>query len=158
MRQIGKTLIIIIITAILVGGGVYYWQQKNNKAQTAVSQSSSQAKFPAVVYLGKGSLNSSASGIAEKKKIEEKLINPFADFFNEKNSALVTVIIEVPANVGEPYAVTGVFCGGGYACGAYQSFLFGKREQEFGYWHPDCGMSACHFSETFKNKYPQIKE
>lgn len=169
MQQLWKTIIAVTITAIVVGGGVYFWQQNINFSSTrptsvifntpsTTTPTTDSIKFPVVAYGRPGILNNTEEGRVEKKKLEEKLINPYTDFFNENGGGVVALYIKVPQNVGEPYNVLGIFCGSGYSCGGTEEFSFGKREQDYGYWQPPCDMDGCHFSEAFKKKYPQIKE
>jgi len=124
-------------------------------APTTLPDASSDIKFPVVVYGRPGLLNNTEEGKAEKKRLEERLINPYADYYNEDGINLVAMNITVPHNIGEEYDVVAIF-GSKKQYGTHE-FGFGKREQEYGYWKPDC-MGQCDFSEAFKAKYPQIVE
>ncbi|MBI4135288.1 hypothetical protein HY477_00955 [Candidatus Uhrbacteria bacterium] len=174
--KLSLTIVVsVLLTALIVGAGVYFWQSSNlertkQDSQTQISSlqeqiailqrdnqslqissTASKIKFPLIVYGRPGLLNNTEAGKIEKNKLEENLVNPFVDYFNEKEVKLVTLYITVPQNIGGEYLVDAFFAGGGY-----QGFLFGKREQEYGYWSgPEC-MGPCEFSETFKKKYPQI--
>lgn len=127
-------------------------------SQSATTPATEEIRFPVVAYGRPGLLHNTEAGQAEKRRLEEKLIQPYTDFYNEKGVAVVALYVEVPENVGMPYMVTGIFCGQGYACGGTEGFVFGSREREYGYWQPPCDMDGCHFSEAFKKKYPQIYE
>jgi len=168
-------IVSILLTALIVGVGVYFWQNSNlertkQESQTQISslqeqvttlqrdnqslQTSSTAskiKFPLIVYGRPGLLHYTEAGRIEKKKLKEKLVNPYVDYYNEKEVNLVTLFITVPENIGGEYLVDAFFANGGY-----HGFLFGKREQEYGYWPGPSCMGTCEFSEMFKKKYPQI--
>lgn len=107
-------------------------------------------KFPIVQYERPGLLLSNEK---ELKNLEEKLITPITDYYNEKEINLIAIIITIPTEIGAPYEVDTVSVPGV----GTPSFLFGKRELDYGYWTPEC-MGPCDFSEFFKNKYPQIVE
>lgn len=171
-----------LVTAFVVGPGVYFWQKSSNdetvltleeakqssqaeisslqeqlvtlqreNQSLQISDTAGKIKFPIIAYGRAGLLNSTEAGRIEKKKLEERLVNPFVDYYNEQEVNLVTLYIVVPTDIGGNYVVDAFF-----ADGRYQGFLFGKREQEYGYWGgPEC-MGPCEFSETFKQKYPQI--
>lgn len=130
--------------------------EKSEQAKTetkASSSPSSDIKFPVVVYGRPGLLNNAPEGLAEKKKLEEKFVNPYIDYYNEKKINLVALYITVPQNIGEEYDVVGIF--GSEDLYGTQQFGFGAREGEYGYWNPEC-MGPCEFSESFKAKYPEI--
>lgn len=105
--------------------------------------------LPVVAYDRAGLLTD-----AEKTQLEEKLINPYIDYHanpaHNANQGLVSMYIEVPAEVGDDYLVTAIFKGG-----VINGFLFGAREQNYNYWTPDC-MGGCTFSDDFKAKYPDV--
>lgn len=173
----------VFITALVVGGGVYFWQNSNSKTkeqevqkQDKIAQNqvtilpekdknieeketptptksldpNDKIKLPIVVFGRQGLLTD-----PEKIKLEEKLINPYTDYHNENEVNLVALYIVVPINIGEEYEILGIF--GSKKQYGTEEFYFGKREQEFEYWKPEC-MGPCEYSETFKNKYPQITE
>lgn len=122
-------------------------------SSTTPSETSVDIQFPVVVYGRPGLLNNTEEGLVEKKNLEEKLVQPFTDYYNEDGVNLVAMYITVPQNIGEQYSVVAIF-GSEKQYGANQ-FSFGAREQEYGYWEPGC-MGTCDFSEAFKAKYPQI--
>lgn len=176
--QLTRAVVIsILLTAVSVGTGVYFWEhahlgrlKQDSQMQISslreqiltlrgeyqslrASSVTSRIKFPLVVYGRPGLLNNTESGKIEKKRLEERLINPFVDYYNEKEVSLVTLFVTVPKHIGGEYTVDAFFVDGGH-----QGFLFGRREQDYGYWSgPDC-MEPCDFSETFKMKYPQIAQ
>ncbi len=115
-------------------------------------------QLPVVAFGRPGLLNNTAEGLAEKARLQEKLINPFIDYYKETGGGPVSLYIEVPASVGMPYVVTAIFCGNGFACGGTEEFLFGNRERAYGFWQPPCDMEGCTLSEAFKKKYPAIQE
>jgi len=173
------TLITFLVTAIIFGGGVYLWHewetnnfnyQKENpydayqkridglekktteseeelqeKSQQLDDQKANQVKLPVVTYEREGLLDTT-----EKGKLKTKLLDPFLDYYNEKEITYVAVIVTAPENVGESYSVTAVHKNGGNA-----GFLFGKRGEDFDFWKPEC-MEGCEYSEKFKKKYPEI--
>ena len=164
-------ILISLILMILTAGGVYIWQQKvwqqekvtsleevieklkldfaeaENKPQqeTSADNDLSEVDFPVVVFSRPGLLTE-----AERKVLEAKLINPMKDYYNETEAELLTLSIAVPQRVGEEYTVDGIF-----KDGVNFGMLFGKREQQYNFWKPEC-MGPCEFSETFKSKYPTI--
>lgn len=118
---------------------------------TSPLENLSSIEFPIVVYSAGGLLNNTEEGRIEKKNLEEKLIKPYTDYYNEDGIDLVTMNITVPDLRGE-YLVDAIF-----ADGVINGFRFGQRGEEYGYWEPLC-MGPCDFSEAFKAKYPQIVE
>lgn len=112
-------------------------------------------QFPVIVYGRPGLLNNTEEGRTEKKKLEEKLVHPFTDYYNEDEVNLVAMRITVPQNIGQEYDVVAIF--GSEKQYGTQQFGFGAREQEYNYWEPEC-MGPCDFSEAFKAKYPLIVE
>lgn len=109
-------------------------------------------KFPIVQYERPGLLFGTEKGEKELKNLEEKLIAPMSDYYNEKEIKLVAILITIPTEIGETYEVSTIAVPNSSGSGG---FLFGKRELDYGYWKPEC-MGPCDFSEFFKNKYPQI--
>lgn len=106
--------------------------------------------FPIIAYGRPGLLNITDEGLIEKKQLEDKLINPFIDYYNEDGINLVSLHITVPKEVGDSYTVQAIFKTGGTI-----GFSFGSREQEYAYWQPEC-MSPCNLSDAYKEKYPEI--
>lgn len=119
------------------------------------SETAVDIQFPVVVYGRPGLLNNTEEGLIEKKNLEEKLVHPYTDYYNEDGINLIAMYITVPQNIGEQYSVVAIF-GSEKQYGTHQ-FGFGAREQEYNYWEPEC-MDPCDFSEAFKAKYPQIVE
>lgn len=161
MNRKWKIIVQVLLIVMVIGVGVYIYiradEQFGRKLPVPVTQTE-KIKFPVVAYKRLGLLNSSESGRMEIQNLEEKLINPYSDYYNGNEVALVALYIEIPQNVGEGYIVTGIFCGGrGMVCGGTEQFVFGQREQEYDYWRPSC-MGPCEFSDAFKKKYPQIAE
>ncbi len=137
-------------------------QKENNDSITTEqppssvqSESAADIRFPVVVYARPGLLHNTAEGLIEKKNLEEKLVNPYTDYYNEDGLNLVALYITVPQNIGGQYDVVAIF-GSKKQYGTHQ-FGFGAREQKYDYWEPEC-MGPCDFSEAFKAKYPQIVE
>jgi type II secretory pathway pseudopilin PulG len=124
-------------------------------SSSAQSESTTNIQFPVVVYGRPGLLNNTAEGLIEKKNLEEKLVHPYTDYYNEDGLNLVAMYITVPQNIGGQYDVVAIF-GSENQYGTHD-FGFGTREQEYDYWKPEC-MDTCDFSEAFKTKYPQIVE
>ncbi len=154
--SVGSIIAAIVITAIVVGSGVYAWQKSViiKSLSTSVSVNTvDRIKFPVVVYSRSGLLNNTPEGRVEKKKLEEKFVNPYIDYNNEDGTNLVALYITVSQNVGEEYDVVGIF--GSEKQYGTEEFSFGKRERDYGYWQPDC-MGECVYSDAFKIKYPQV--
>ncbi len=137
--------------------------QNQNRANDAAAapavapaQANNQANninFPVVVYSREGLLTDHPAGLAEKQLLKQKLIDPYTDYNNENSLNLVALHITVPVNVGDAYSVLGIF-GSDQQYGT-EEFEFGKREQNFDYWHPEC-MGPCPYTPAFIAKYPQI--
>jgi len=153
--NVGAVVLSIIITAVVVGGGVYVWKKSTIMTSTSTSVSANttnRIKFPVVVYSREGLLTAT-----EKKNLEEKFVNPYTDYNNENEDGinLVALYIIVPKNIGEEYGVVGIF--GSEKRYGVEEFGFGKREQVYGYWQPEC-MGACVYSDAFKAKYPHLEQ
>lgn len=167
--QSSKTLVVIvgtiIATAIILGGGIYWWTTKGSGKQAEAPVSDSQCaipkassspeqtktnnacevNLPVVVYKPAGLLTET-----DKKNLQERLVNPFFDYYNESEISYITMTVDVPTKVGDPFTVEAIHKNGGY-----QGFLFGKRGGNIEWWKPEC-MGDCNFSEKFKAKYPAI--
>jgi hypothetical protein len=101
----------------------------------------------------------------EKNKIEKMVINPYMDYHDDnfppingqKEQVVVAFLIDVPKNDGESYGISVILHGDSkvYLSAGEEGFIYGKRNQEYYYWRPDC-MGDCLFSESFKLKYPEI--
>lgn len=135
-------------------------KKENQELKTAkkemhekTAQAGSSIKLPVVVYGRSGLLNNTPQGLAEKKILEQKLIEPYIDYNNQDGTNLVAMYILVPQYTGGEYQITAIF--GSEKQYGSEEFNFGKREQEYDYWKPEC-MGPCNFSEAFKAKYPQI--
>jgi hypothetical protein len=109
--------------------------------------------LPVVVYGRPGLLNNTEEGRAEKEVLEQKLVQPYIDYYNENGVELVALYVTVPAKVGDEYLVLGIFGGEGHY--GTEEFLFGVREGEYDYWEPMC-MGECEYSDAFRTKYPEI--
>lgn len=183
-KTIWTIIISLIIVVAIIGGAFYLWRQssievteqklqqqivqlqnqvselqkENTDLRTTeqpISETSVDIQFPVVVYGRPGLLHNTEEGLAEKKNLEEKLVHPYTDYYNEEGVNLVAMYITVPQNIGEQYDVVAIF--GSEKQYGIDQFGFGAREQEYGYWKPEC-MESCNFSEAFKIKYPQIAE
>lgn len=160
-----RKVLTLVLSLVLVG-----CSQSNNlpKAQTNLNPTNTvtkttneptenkktgleNVKFPIVQYERHGLLFGTEKGEKELKKLEEKLISPLTDYYNEKEIKLIAIIITIPTDIGIPYDVNTVSVPGVGSGG----FIFGKRELDYDFWKPEC-MGPCEFSELFKKKYPQI--
>lgn len=121
-------------------------QQKNLPANTNLS-------FPAIVYSREGLLTMDKNGFQEKKRLEEKFIQPYIDYHNEDKIYLIALHITVPTEMGSPYEISAIFNSPNRP--GIAEFNFGVRGEDYDYWYPEC-MDGCDFSETFKKKYPMI--
>lgn len=117
---------------------------------SVVSSGVEDLDLPVVVYGRPGLLNNTEEGRAEKAILEQKLVQPYIDYYNEDEIDLIALRILVPVEIGEAYSVLGIF-----GDGVMEEFLFGVREDEYGYWEPTC-MGECEYSEAFSAKYPEI--
>ncbi len=112
-----------------------------------------QPELPVVVYSRAGLLNNSPEGLIEKETLKRKLIDPYIDYQNEDSIELVALYIEVPINIGEPYGIIAIY--GSENRYGTEEFIFGAREQDYDYWHPEC-MGDCPFSDAYRAKYPEV--
>lgn len=180
MTKALSIIITIVITALFTGGGVYYWQNSRNTQESQAQNNKIQSLENTISNLEKNAINPEdieAEIIApecpdynlpalsfgraglltetEKTILEEKLINPFIDYYKDMPEELISMDIMVPANPGEKYKITAIFQYENFT--PRQEFIFGAREADYDYWAPEC-MNECEFSEAFRAKYPQIVE
>ena len=89
----------------------------------------------------------------EKVELYEKLIEPFLDFQKDSNIQTLTLEIEKSSlqNAGYKYKVSYINKGGSKG-----GLLFGLNTP-LEWWLPEC-LNGCSFSDSFKEKYPEIVE
>ena len=108
----------------------------------------SQNNFPVIAFEGEELLT-----ISERELLNEKFIEPYVDYYQMLgDSNLLTTVIEVPKNAGEPYLISVVMSDGNNG-----GFLFGKKGEDFNYWFPGC-FDECKFTEEYRLKYPEVVE
>ena len=100
--------------------------------------------FP-IVYEAAGSFSAS-----EKNQIQEKVINPFVDYYKDLDQEIASITISKSTTAGYPYALSGIF-----KSGVNNSFLIKASGGIVDWWYPEC-MGECPFSEEFKTKYSEI--
>lgn len=178
-RAFLAAVITFFLSAVIFGGSVYLWQEWESNGLNGQEEKSLQAylkgldelqtkikekdiiikkqkeeqevnkaeevKLPVITYERAGLLTAEA-----KSELEQKLINPFLDYYNEKETTYITLVITVPRDTGEQYEVTAV-----HKDGSYLGFLFGARDEEYDWWAPEC-MDPCEFSDAYKEKYPDV--
>ena len=103
-----------------------------------------ETSFP-IVYEASGSFSAS-----EKNQIQERIINPFVDYYNDLDQEIASITISKSATAGYPYALSGIF-----KSGVNNSFLIKASGGVVDWWYPEC-MGECPFSDEFKAKYPEI--
>lgn len=104
--------------------------------------------LPVISYSRAGLLTDS-----DRLDIEEKLIEPFIDYYKDMPDELISMDIVVPMNDGEEYEITTLFVLNDFT--PRQEFSFGIKGENYDYWIPEC-MNGCEFSPAFTAKYPQI--
>ena len=104
--------------------------------------------LPVISYSRAGLLTDS-----DRLDIEEKLIEPFVDYYKDMEETLISMDIVVPMNDGEEYEITTLFILDDFT--PRQEFSFGIKGENYDYWIPEC-MNGCEFSPAFTAKYPQI--
>ncbi|MDP3970950.1 MAG: hypothetical protein Q8P90_04590 [bacterium] len=102
-------------------------------------------ELPVVVYSRDGLLS-----VVDKAQLEIKLINPYVDYQADSEYILVSMMIEVPEQIGEPYSVDAIFAGG-----ISEGFLFGQHGEDYNFWFPSC-MYECSFTDEYRLKYPEV--
>lgn len=104
--------------------------------------------LPLVRYGREGLLSAT-----EKAALEKYLVEPYSLYYSvdETGGGIVTMYIEVPEKVGEPYLLTAI-----HEVGT-AGMVFGERGGEMNYWQPTC-MGECPYPDVFKEKYPQLVE
>ena len=91
----------------------------------------------------------------EKEQLQEKLIEPFIDFYNDGENLYIAIIIEKLQGADDEgdfkYDVQTLD-----RYGHYGGFLYGGGD-DLEWWLPDC-LDGCEFTEDFEKKYPEIVE
>lgn len=158
MSKIAIIITSIIATLLIIAGagGTYYYYQKSQKTAQAVNEPE---KTPAVKECDEDEwpvVSFQPAGLfteAEKTEIKNKIINPFYDWSKEgteKIDYLTITVEELDApKSGYSYSANAVARNN-----AYTGWLFGENKQ-VKWWTPDC-MDACTFSDSFKQKYPEV--
>lgn len=104
--------------------------------------------LPVIAFAREGLLSD-----AERMSLNEKFIEPFVDYQQMLgHSEILTTVIEVPQNIGEPYVITSVSSEGNVG-----GFLFGERGGDYNYWTPGC-FGECEFTDEYAQKYPEVLE
>jgi len=106
--------------------------------------------FPFIKYVPEGIFTDD-----EKEQLQEKLVEPFFDFYHEEEISYIAFIIEKLISADDE---------GDYRFdiqtldknGNYGGFLYGEGKK-LEWWLPDC-LDGCEFSEKFEEEYPEIIE
>jgi len=87
----------------------------------------------------------------EKAAVQKYLVEPYSLYYSvdETGGRIVTMYIEVPEKVGQPYLLTAI-----HEVGT-AGMVYGERGGELEYWQPTC-MGECPYPDVFKEKYPQF--
>lgn len=167
LKTVTRVAAVVVLACVVTASIVYWWQYKEIAAMRSdydaqiadllyrlslVPTTTPAVQLPAVVYSRGGLLEATGVGRVEKMVLEQKLIQPYIDYYNEDAVRVIAMYIVVPTAIGEPYQVVAIFGDGNEGV---NEFLFGSRERAFDYWEPVC-MGPCPFSEKFAEKYPQI--
>ncbi len=89
----------------------------------------------------------------EKEQLQERLIDPFIDFYNDGENLYIAIIIEKLQGADDEddfkYDIQTLD-----RYGHYGGFLYGEGDEPE-WWLPDC-LDGCEFTEEFEDKYPEI--
>lgn len=88
----------------------------------------------------------------EKFSLQQKLVNPYFDYNNDKGIQMIAIVISPSKTAGYLYEIYAISKTGGY-----ESFLWGTPDQPLEYWVPGC-MGPCKISAKFAKKYPYIAQ
>ena len=118
--------------------------------QKGDKDSSINIEFPFINYVPEGIFTDE-----EKEQLQEKLVEPFFDFFHEDEELYIALIVEKLASADDEgdfrFDITTLD-----KYGNYGGFLYGEGKK-LEWWLPDC-LDSCEFSEIFEEKYPEIIE
>jgi len=107
-------------------------------------------KFPFINYVPEGLFTDD-----EKEQLQEKLLDPFFDFYHEDEelyTALIIVKLSSADDEGDfRFDIQTLDKNGNYG-----GFLYGEGKK-LEWWLPDC-LDGCEFSKEFEEKYPEIIE
>lgn len=148
----------ILVHILVLGLGLFLYDTLQDGSKSGSGSASpvseSEILLPVSVYSRAGLLDMDGNSSRIKKEIDEKLVQPLSLFHNRDGVRVVSVHIEVPRQLGEPYPVTVVFSRGN--SGGLEEYSYGKRGETPDYWIPQCLDGNCYFTEEFKKKYPEI--
>lgn len=104
--------------------------------------------FPVIAFERAGLLSDE-----EREILNKKFVEPYVDYYQVSNdSNILTTVIEVPQELGEPYVIRSVTADGNAG-----GFLFGLRGGNFNYWTPGC-FGGCEFTDEYTQKHPEVIE
>lgn len=101
--------------------------------------------LPVVVYEPSGLFSPS-----DKEELNNKVIKPFFDYNNEKETNFIAMVISKRTAEKYEYSFLAINKNGGY-----MSSVITKQNEKFDYWVPAC-MDVCEFSQAYKEKYPEV--
>jgi len=106
--------------------------------------------FPFINYVPEGIFTDN-----EKEQLQEKLLDPFFDFYHEDEELYIALIIVKLSSADDEgdfrFDIQTLDKNGNYG-----GFLYGEGKK-LEWWLPDC-LDGCEFSKEFEEKYPEIIE
>ncbi len=175
-KKSDRFIIFFSFGAFVLGGvGVFFWQQyiKDAELQESYSQiETMQEQLDKYVLEGQSSTRSEPANNKQanatpqlpavayepggvfpdslRRELSQKLIEPYSDFYSSAGSDLVSFhISEIPGASGWRVVVVS-------SDGTHRSLNFGNQEKSTqAWWAPIC-LTPCHFSDEFKEQYPEI--
>lgn len=123
-------------------------QQLEEKAAQQKKLQDLVGSLPVVFFTPSGSFSADL-----KKEIRKKITGPLADFYNQKEVKVVTIEVKPSPSADVPgFNVSAFFVAGGYIGFIHETNAGGN----FDYWIPECYESICEFTETYKQKHPEV--
>lgn len=127
---------------------------KTNLPNEAKKGCASEISLPVVTFIPSGLFTDS-----EKEELENKIINPYADYMKEnENRELITITVrkyseeeisKMASYARYMYNIEVITADG------YAGWLAREAGKPIEYWIPDC-MGECVFSQSYEKKYPEV--
>lgn len=175
LSKLQITWLSIVLLVAATGIGAFLWQRQQNDdelanlrrqlddvqnttskndalsttgANEALTTETSQVCDPAIVHEP-----SEAFASASRAELAKKLSHPFRDYFAEQRQCPASIRISYRAGDTQ-YAVFVIF-----GHDSSSGFFFGDTGAVTQpWWSPECEDSPCQFSDTYKDKYPEVVE
>lgn len=143
---------IVLLTSEITSLKAQLQDAKNNTSQVPTEKieedpQSHQLTKPLIIFKPINGYSST-----EKESITERLLNPYFDFYNDRELDTVVIVVtkNTPPVSGYYYTITAQTKGGGTT-----EFLYSVSNTNLDWWLPECS-TKCEFSEEYKAKYPNI--